>query len=283
MLSSKLTIEHEEFLLLREYIQKECGIVLGDEKMQMIENHLAPLVIEHDCSSFKEFYTKARKDTTRRIRNQIIEAMTTHETLWFRDGKPWALLEDLILPKFISLLKQRRRERIRIWSAGAATGQEPYSIAILVYEALIGNLRVNPESFDILATDISPSSLYVAISGRYDSISMARGMASRYRDKYFREDDHVYEVSNKLRQLVSFKQFDLQHAFVKIPACDLILCRNVSNKFSPKEKRKLYNNIFNILGSDGFLILGSNEELIEYSDQFEKAESNGCTFYQPRK
>ena len=136
MLSSKIAINREEFVLLREYIQQECGIVVGDEKVYLIESRLARLVVETGSSSFKEFYLKAKSDITKKLRDKIVDAMTTNETLWFRDMKPWTIIKEILIPKFFDDLKSGRKQKITVWSAACSTGQEPYSLAMLLDEAM---------------------------------------------------------------------------------------------------------------------------------------------------
>lgn len=283
MLSSKIVLNNEEFELLREYIQKVCGIVVGDEKVYLIESRLARLVVETGCSSFKEFYLKAKHDSSNKIRNKIIDAMTTNETLWFRDEKPWVILEEVILPKFIRDLKSGRREAIHVWSAAASTGQEPYSFAMLIHNAMEKNPFLKPSMFQILGTDISPSALYMAISGRYNNIAMSRGMRPGYRDKFFTKENNVFQIKDSIRKMVTFKQFNLLHDFLKIPTCDLVFARNVAIYFSPEIKRDLFRKIHGKIDEDGFFIIGSTESLIGYSRDFEQIEYKKGVYYRPKR
>ncbi len=283
MLSSKIIINHEEFILLREYIQQECGIVVGDEKVYLIESRLARLVVETGCSSFKEFYIKAKSDITKKLRDKIIDAMTTNETLWFRDMKPWTIIKELIIPKFIDDLKNGRKQRITIWSAACSTGQEPYSLSMLIDEALKREPRISREQFYILGTDISPSALYMAISGRYNTIAMSRGMLPGYKEKYFTDNNGVSDIIPEIKKMVIYKQFNLQHDFSKIPTCDLIFCRNVAIYFSPDFKKELFKKIYNKLDKDGYFFIGSTESLIGYSDNYEQLEYQKGVYYKPKR
>lgn len=283
MLSSKIAINHEEFILLREYIQQECGIVVGDEKVYLIESRLARLVVETGCSSFKEFYLKAKSDVTKKLRDKIVDAMTTNETLWFRDMKPWTIIKDVLIPKFFDDLKNGRKQKITIWSAACSTGQEPYSLAMLLDEAIRRDGRVNKSQFSILGTDISPSALYMAISGRYNTIAMSRGMLPGYKEKYFNDADGVSEIKPEIKQMVVYKQFNLQHDFTKIPNCDLIFCRNVAIYFSPEFKKELFKKIHSKLFVDGYFFIGSTESLIGYSTDYEQLEYQRGVYYKPKK
>ncbi len=283
MLSSKIAINHEEFILLREYIQQECGILVGDEKVYLIESRLARLVVETNCNSFKEFYLKAKGDITKKLRDKIIDAMTTNETLWFRDVKPWTIIKEVVIPKFLDDLRSGRKQKIQVWSSAASTGQEAYSFAMLLDEALTHEPRIRREQFSILGTDISPSALYMAISGRFNSIAMARGMLPGYKEKYFKDLNNAFELSDEIKKMVVFKQFNLQHEFTKIPTCDLVFCRNVAIYFSTEFKRDLFKKLYNKVDKDGYFLIGSTESLIGYSEDFEQHEYQKGVYYKPKK
>ncbi|MCB5250153.1 MAG: protein-glutamate O-methyltransferase CheR [Candidatus Cloacimonadales bacterium] len=283
MLSSKIAINREEFVLLREYIQQECGIVVGDEKVYLIESRLARLVVETGSSSFKEFYLKAKSDITKKLRDKIVDAMTTNETLWFRDMKPWTIIKEILIPKFFDDLKSGRKQKITVWSAACSTGQEPYSLAMLLDEAMRKDPRINKNQFSILGTDISPSALYMAISGRYNTIAMSRGMLPGYKERYFIDQDGVSEIKPEIKEMVVYKQFNLQHDFAKIPSCDLIFCRNVAIYFSPEFKKELFKKIHAKLYSDGYFFIGSTESLIGYSTDYEQLEYQKGVYYKPKK
>ena len=283
MLSSKIAITHEEFVLLREYIQQECGIVVGDEKVYLIESRLARLVVETSSRSFKEFYLKAKSDVTKKLRNKIIDAMTTNETLWFRDSRPWDIVKDVVIPKFIRDFKEGKKRKFFIWSAASSTGQEPYSFAMLLNDALERESGISLANFQILGTDISPSALYMAMSGRYNTISMSRGMKPQFKQKYFEQQQSVFQIKDTIKRAVIYKKFNLQHPFTKIPPCDFIFCRNVAIYFSAEFKKELFKKIFDKLDKDGFFFLGSTESLIGYSKNFEQYEYKKGIYYKPKK
>jgi chemotaxis protein methyltransferase CheR len=283
MNTSKIPLGQDEFVLLKDYIHQECGIVVSEDKAYLIESRLVKLLYEEECTSFKEFYVKAKHDTTGKLKIKIIDAMTTNETLWFRDEKPWELVRDIIIPKFLDDLRNKRKDRIIIWSAGVSTGQEAYSFAMLLDEALKKEPQISPEQFYILATDISVSALFMAISGRYNNIVMSRGMLPGYKEKYFVSDNGVWEINPTIKNMVTFKQFNLQMPFEKIPVCDLIFCRNVSIYFSQNFKTELFKRIYDSLYSDGFFLIGASESLFGYSDDFEQMEFQKTLYYKPRK
>lgn len=282
MFSKKIAINKEEFTLLRQYIQQECGILVGEEKVYLIESRLARLVAETGAQSYLEFYQQAKRDLTKKLRNKIIDAMTTNETLWFRDEKPWIIMKEVVIPKLIELLKTRKKNTINIWSAACSTGQEPYTFAMLVHEAIKNEPTISPNQFKILATDISPSALYMAISGRYNSIAMSRGMKPSYRSRYFDSDGAVDQIKDEIKKMVIFKQFNLQKPFLKIPTCDLVFCRNVAIYFSTEFKQELFKKIHSKLDKDGFFLIGATESLRGYSEDFEQFEYQRGIYYKPK-
>lgn len=283
MLSSKLALNNEEFNLLREYIQKECGVQVGDDNAYLIESRLARLVVDTDCKSFKEFYLKARSDVTGKLRSKVIDAMTSNETTWFRDEKPWDIISEVIIPSFISDLKTGRKQRITIWSAACSTGQEPYSFAMLLHQAIVKEQSILPKQFEILATDISPSALFMAISGRYNSASMSRGMRADFQDLYFEQCNHTYQIIDLIRRMVKFKQFNLLNSFDPLPDCDLCLCSNIVGLFSSDVKRKLFRKLHDKINDDGYLIMGLNEGLSGYSEDFEQLTYKNALYYRPKQ
>ncbi len=259
----KLELSSEEFDLLRNFVQKECGIAVGDEKSYLIQTRLASLVSEEDCDSFGAFYAKARSASGSKLRDKIIDAMTTNETLWFRDQGPWHVINRQFLPACCAELQSGTRRRVRIWSAAASTGQEPYSVAISILEFLRENAfpGVKEESFEILGTDISPSALFIAISGRYDGLSIKRGLEEEVRDRYFEKKGRVWAISDRVKRMVRFQRFNLMDGFMGLGHFDLVLCRNVLIYFEADLKRDIVDRMVGILGNSGTLIVGASESL----------------------
>lgn len=277
-----IAITQDEFQLLRDLIEKECGIEVKSEKAYLIENRLAKLVLESGCETFGEFYKKAIAGFNPELKAKIVDAITTNETLWFRDQVPFQVLRELILPQFVEQLRSGQKQTVRIWSAACSTGQEPYSVAMLIYE-LYRQGKINAEEkgrFSILATDISASALRLAQAARYDAISMARGMLPEFRQQYFHEDGRLCVLKDEIRQMVSFEQFNLQNSFATLGRFDLVLMRNVAIYFAHDFKIQLFKKIARILNPDGYLFLGSAEMIGGYSDDFEQKEHNRGIYYQ---
>jgi chemotaxis protein methyltransferase CheR len=280
-----LTLTNEEFNLLRELIQNECGIQLQDGKQYLVESRLANIVYENSCSSFTEFYQLAKSSLNKQLREKIVDAMTTNETLWFRDEAPYITLRDKIFPEIFRQLLEGRQENFRIWSAACSTGQEPYSIAMMIHEALrLNRIPVAfSEKFEIIATDISNSALTIAKNGRYNSLAMSRGMLPELQERYFVQQSSVWQLNEEIKKMIHFQQFNLQSSFHTLGVFDIVFLRNVAIYFSDSFKVQLFQKIVKALKPEGLLFLGASESLLGYSDDFETREHGRCNYYQLKR
>ncbi len=273
------TITVDEFNLLRTYIEQHCGIALGEEKAYLVETRLAGLLAETGCADFGAFHRLASADGSTALRDRIVDAMTTNETLWFRDQHPYTILRERLLPPLAEEIRQGSRFRIRIWSAASSTGQEPYSIAMAILEFCRVNPGIRPEHFEILATDISPSALFLAKAGRYDSAAMARGMPDALRELYFDPAGPVWAVKEEVKRMVSFRRFNLQDPIEPLGKMDIVFCRYVAIYFSESFKRRIYAGIARILAPSGHLIISAVESLRSLTDEFEALSHANGTYY----
>ena len=269
-----------EFRLLRDFVERECGIALGEEKAYLVETRLAGLMAETGCTDYGTFYRRAMAHDPPDLRDRIIDAMTTNETLWFRDGHPFTILREKLLPALAEELLAGRRFRIRIWSAAASTGQEPYSIAMEVLDLCARTPGLRPEHFEILATDISPSALFFAKVARYDAAAMARGLPPEKRDRYFTPQGPVWSLNEEVRRLVTFRKFNLQDSLASLGRMDIVFCRYVTIYFSEAFKRQIYEGIAGLLAPDGHLLISAVENLMGLSDRFTPLSHAGGTYYQ---
>jgi len=273
------TISINEFRLLRDLIEKLCGIALGDEKAYLIEARLAGLLTENGCTDFGSFYRLVAHDPSPQLRDKIVDAMTTNETLWFRDTHPFQILREGLLPKLAQDLRSGNRFRIRIWSGACSTGQEPYSIAMSIHEFCRSNPGVRPDQFEILATDISPSALMLAKLGRYDAAAVSRGLPDDLRDRYFHADGKVWVANDELKQLVSFRKFNLQDTMDSLGRFDIVFMRYVSIYFSDPFKQIIYRGVAKLLAPEGHLVISAVESLRGISDDFAQLSHAGGSYY----
>lgn len=274
-----MAITREEFEQIRGFIQEFSGITLGDDKEYLVETRLTSIMVQHGCQTYSELYRKLRTDSGA-LRNKVIDAMTTNETLWFRDDSLFSAIEGDLVPW---LIERASRNKVRIWSAACSTGQEPYSIAMLLDRALERKPSVPASRFEIVATDLSPSALFIAGKACYSQLALSRGMREDFKRRYFTKQGPSYELVPKIRSMVSFRQFNLVESFALLGKFDLILCRNVLIYFSEDIKRNIYAKLVNSLHPDGMLSIGSSESPRGITDVFSQAMVGRAALYQPNR
>ena len=280
----KLTITDNEFLIIRDMIHDKTGIYLGENKKYLIETRLSHLVHEHNCKTFADFYLKLKQSArTSVLITSVVDAITTNETLWFRDTHPFNILEKKVLPDINERLNASGQREVRIWSAACSTGQEPYSIAMLILEmcerkAL--NLGFH-QYVNILATDISTKAIADAEYGRFNSIAIGRGLPDYYLTKYFKREENYWSVLPHVRSLVKFKNFNLKDPVAGLMGpFDIIFIRNVMIYFSDQFKKELLRRVESVLKPGGIVMLGTGESLASYSNRFDLLNHEGGIYYQ---
>lgn len=273
-------IDSNEFILLRDFIERHCGIHLDESKTYLVETRLTTLMVENGCNTYSEFYNKAKNDPSNTLRDKIIDAMTTNETLWFRDSVPFVAFQKHFLPLFSKEISSGKKSKIRIWSAASSTGQEIYSIAMSILDYCRIQSVIKPQHFELLATDISPTVLFLAKSGRYDNHIMSRGLPDEQRQRYFTTDGKVWTLSDSVRKMVTFKKLNLQEDFSHMGKMDMIWCRNVLIYFSDELKKDLIKRFATLLRPSGFFMLGASESLSNYSSEFSMHTFDKAMYYQ---
>ena len=278
------SINEHEFNLFREYIAEKSGIIIPKEKAYLIETRLSKLMLDTGTDSFAEFYQCIKENTDPLLPQKIVDAMTTNETMWFRDEAPWKILETMILPGLVDMLANGKKAKVRIWSAAVSTGQEAYSAVMCVDDYLekSGVKGVSLSDFDFFATDISSRVLDIARNGRYDKISIMRGLSDYYRAKYFDCDGNVWTLKPKIKNAVKFKHFDLQRSFSGFGTFDIIFCRYVFIYFSDELKKEIIAKLRDTLADDGVLFTG-NYTLYDFFTDGYNAKYYGNTTYYTKK
>jgi chemotaxis protein methyltransferase CheR len=279
MVPSLIKIAPAEFEVMRDYIEKNCGIHVTPEKTYLLEARLTVLMVEHGWSCFRELHAAAVADRTNVLRDKIVDAMTTNETSWFRDRVPYSILDEAILGKAEQEIAAGKRSRLSIWSAACSTGQEPYSIAMLVLERARKQGKLPPHHVSIQATDISPSVLFLAIAGRYDNLAISRGLSEDLRDRYFARNGNIWALQDQVKNMVAFKRLNLRDDFGHVGRQDVIFCRNVLIYFADDFKRDLLGRFAQLLRPDGCLIVGASESVINYSDEFDIVRHGPALYY----
>jgi chemotaxis protein methyltransferase CheR len=266
-----LTISSEEIKLITKYIYEISGIYLDESKKYLLETRLNSIAEEQGCLSYLDFLKKAKADATKVIERKIIDAISTNETLFFRDTGPFQLL-DARASKISSL-----KTSLKIWSAASSTGQELYSVAIVLQE-LLGDL--SKYTIKLLGTDISDAAVAQASSGKYNKFEIERGLAREKLNRYFTMSGQTWKVNDQIRSMANFRKLNLMLPFTGLGKFDIVLCRNVAIYFTLEDRKKLFNKIADVLEPDGYLIIGSTESLTGICPRFIPKRHLRSIFYQ---
>ena len=269
-------LEYNQF---REFLEKQCGIVLGENKQYLVKSRLGPVVNRYGLSSLSELITKVQRFSERELRTVVIDAMTTNETLWFRDGYPFELLKSKLLPELAAKPGAKK-----IWSAASSSGQEPFSIAMSILEYQQSKPGSLPGGVQITATDISSEMLNHCKQAEYDELALARGLSPERRRQFFESaDNNRMRLTKRVRDMVSFRYLNLLESYALLGRFDIIFCRNVLIYFSADVKSKILNQFASSLNPDGYLMLGASESLTGLSDKFEMVRCNPGIVYKVKK
>ena len=269
----------QELPAVAKLVRDLCGVVLDETKGYLIDSRLAEIATAAACADFGDFCQKARSDMT--LQNRIIDAITTQETLFFRDNSPFEALKQKAIPETIDIKASSPfPKRLRIWSAACSTGQEPYSIAMTLAEIIpdIANWDIN-----ILATDICDAAIAKASLGKYGRHEVQRGMSPLKLSKYFNEESDGWRIKEDLRYLIRFDRRNLLKPFTGLGPFDIFFCRNVAIYFETDVKRKLFNSLSDRLTPHGYLFTGSSESLNSLDSRFKAQQHCRSVFYQPNK
>ena len=264
-----------DYQAFQQFLQEACGIVLGGGKEYLVSNRLGSLMRQYGVATVGELLRQLRTGANPRLRNSIIDAMTTNETYWFRDPAHYRLLREKILPE----LALSSPQRLRFWSAACSSGQEPYSMSMAVHEHQQANPGQLKAIVEILATDISSSMLDEARKGHYCGISVSRGLEPDQQESYFSVRGNCLEVRPEIKRRVSFREFNLTRGYELLGRFDVIFCRNVLIYFSNAQKQNILNRMTRILNPGGYLFLGSTESLAAHSHEFEMVSELGGIAY----
>jgi chemotaxis protein methyltransferase CheR len=266
----------EERQSVAQYIHSICAITLDQSKDYLIESRLASVMVDTGSTSFTQLLSRARTDSA--VKRKIIDEITTNETLFFRDSSPFDLLRFKIIPELIDRrTKSGQTVPIRIWSAACSTGQELYSIAIVLRE-LLGDMR--GYNIRLVGTDISDQAVTRASEGIFSQIEVDRGLSREARDKSFVAHPKGWKIRDELRAMASFRKLNLMEDFSALGTFDVIFCRNVAIYFNDRDRISLFNRIEQRLGPGGCLVIGSMESLSAISPQFESKRHLRSVYYE---
>lgn len=262
----------ENFLYIRELLAREAAIVIENGKEYLVETRLSAVADVHQFSSVNALVTLLRSSfTPTSLHAEVIDALTTNETLFFRDGAPFDALRDHVIPQF--LLSQPGRP-FSVWSAASSTGQEIYSVAMLLAESF----PWLPSK--LLGTDLSTSVLTRARAGRYQANEVTRGLTPALLQKYFLPAANGFQLIPEIRQRVDFSVFNLAKPWPLMPRFHVVMLRNVMIYFDLETRRNILNQVKDVLEPGGYLVLGGAETTLNIDSSFRAVAIGRTTFYQ---
>jgi chemotaxis protein methyltransferase CheR len=257
-----LLVTPPDYEYLRKLLKDQSGLDLSADKQYLIESRLLPLSRKAGLQGIPELVQKMKAGSQSLVA-QVVEAMTTNETFFFRDKVPFDHFRQAIMPE---VLKARAaRKSVRIWCAAGSTGQEPYSLAMCLkeMESQLGGFRV-----EIIATDLSQEVLEKSRAGLYSQFEVQRGLPIQLLVKYFKQAGEFWQINPDIRAMVQHRQLNLLHDFSQLGTFDVIFCRNVLIYFDQDTKISTFNRLAKAMEPDGFLVLGAAETVVGLTDAF---------------
>jgi chemotaxis protein methyltransferase CheR len=265
-----------DYAYLRDLVLAQSANQIDPSRNALFDTRLTPIARLAGASNLEDFVNILRSGRPAHLHRAVAEAMTVNETSFFRDLQPFEMLREVVIP---SLMKERRRERhLRIWSAASSTGQEAYSVGMLLAEHF-------PElahwDVKIIGTDISRQVVDYAQRGRYRRLEVNRGLPARMLLKYLKRNGEEWEVSAQIRSMCEFQYANLCEPLLQLPKFDLVLLRNVLLYFSQHDRRTLFSGVHRKMMLNGYLVLGNAEQAEDSTDLFEVEFAKNCYFYRP--
>jgi len=270
-----MTLSQAEFTFVSTLVRKEASIVLAPGKEYLVEARLIPVARAVGAANVNEFLGELQRRPNPANQRKIIDALTTNETSWFRDREPFAALTDVVLPELVKARSATRK--VRLWSGASSSGQEAYSLAITLQEALPAGW-----SYEIMGTDISTEMIKRAETAEYSQVEVNRGLPASQLVQYFERAGAHWRITSQLRKNVSFKLMNLTAPLPAMQPFDIIFLRNVLIYFDVATKRTVLQNMAKLLRPDGWLFLGAAETTIGIDDNYERVAAGRTSAYRVR-
>lgn len=277
-----------EFEFLQKFLKDRSGLVLSADKQYLVESRLQPVAREAKIETLSEVVSTLQRGVNKKLENDVIEAMTTNESFFFRDKTPFDHFNDTMLP---ALLESRARTRsLKIWCAAASTGQEPYSLGICLKEV---QAKMPGWRTRILGTDLSAEVLDKAKAGLYSQFEVQRGLPIQMLLKYFEQKGDLWQINAGLRAMIEWRKFNLLDSFSMLGEFDIIFCRNVLIYFDQPTKTEILERMAKSMPEDGYLVLGAAETVVGLTSSlvpvpgkrglFQRKSTVGTTAARPQK
>ena len=265
----------EIYSALARWLLQHAGLVLEADKEYLVRARLGPVLQRHEFAGFDQLVQRLAAGSSRELLLEVIEAMVTTETSFFRDHHPFETLRTQVLPELIATRSGKRE--LNIWCAASASGQEPYSVAMLIREHFP---ELESWKVHLSATDISREMLKRSSEGRYSQLEVNRGLPATLLVKWFHQEGNHWRLDERIRRMVTFSQLNLTQAWPPMPAWDLVLLRNVMIYFEAESKVSILSRIARRMAPDGYLLLGGAETTFNLSDEWLRVENLKSGFYQ---
>ncbi|TWI53561.1 chemotaxis protein methyltransferase CheR [Pseudomonas duriflava] len=266
-----------EFVQFRVFLEKTCGIVLGDNKQYLVSSRLNKLMETEGIKTLGELVQRIQTQPRSGLKEKVVDAMTTNETLWFRDTYPFEVLKNKLIPE---LIKASPGQRLRIWSAACSSGQEPYSLSMIADEYERANPGQLRSGVQIVATDLSGQILNAAKSGEYDSLAIGRGLSQERLQRHFDTlQPGRWAVKPAIKSRVEFRSLNLLDSYASLGKFDMVFCRNVLIYFSAGLKKDILTRMHAMIKPGGYLFLGASEALNGLPDLYQMVQCNPGIIY----
>jgi chemotaxis protein methyltransferase CheR len=278
--ASRVSSGNLDFEQFRTFLEKACGILLGTNKQYLVSSRLNKLMEQNSIKTLGELVQRMQTQPRSGLREQVVDAMTTNETLWFRDAYPFEVMKNRVLPEMI---KASPGQRLRIWSAACSSGQEPYSLSMTIDEFEKTNIGQLKGGVQIVATDLSPSMLINCKSGEYDSLAMGRGLSKERLQRYFDpKEPGRWVVKPAIRSRIEYRPLNLLDSYASLGKFDVVFCRNVLIYFSAEVKKDILTRIHAMLKPGGYLFLGASEALNGLPSHYQMVQCSPGIIYKAK-
>lgn len=270
-----MSLSGASFEYIQRLVRRRAGIVLESNKAYLVQARLLPVAKSHSLATVNQLVSELQRPQNGSLVDDVVDAMTTKETFFFRDASPFNALRQEVFPQ----LFQRRavQKRVTIWSAACSTGQEPYSIAMMLREHFAEYLHWD---IRLLGTDLSRTALQQAMQGCYNELEVSRGLSPQLRAKYFRRCDAQWLIRDEIRSMVEFRPMNLAVQWPPLPRVDVVLLRNVMVYFDAATKRLILRRVRDLIRPDGYLFLGGAETTLHLDDAFVRVTKGDYSFFQ---
>lgn len=273
-----MPVSAENYRFIQQFARDTAAIVLEAGKDYLVETRLTPLALQAGFATLDGFLTQLRTNRTGTLfHDQVIDALTTNETSFFRDFHPFETIRLHLIPALIA--KRAATRKLTIWSAASSSGQEAYSLAMLTSEHFP---ELRAWQIKIIGTDLSPTMVKQARSGSYSQLEVNRGLPAPMLLKYFTKVDSRWVIKDDLKKLVEFREMNLSKPWAILPPFDIVMMRNVMIYFDIATKKTILSKIRNCLQSDGYLFLGSAETTLNLDLNWDASTLGNATFYHPK-